>query len=855
MENNVTTMQSNIQYQQNVSQTYSLTTTSKVQFSSKEKAIIFNALDNTKLQEYLIPLGNIIQPKNIIFCSRLSNNRICMYLSSKQLVEDYMTNRGYIEIQGEIVRARKLITPAERIVLSNVCPSIPHEILINELQNIDLVPASPMTFLKISATLPKYNHILSFRSLDNAISQQTHTLSKAISHVPSNADSQHVHQLSEEPMLASHDSNTTITITNIAQESNSHKRTVDDITSPEIESSSAECNLFLEPKIRQKIKKTKPVSTESSSNSVSLLLEPTKRFIENHSPSFVLDYNQLDMLLTNITGSADPLSIIQEYTKDYVSVTDIFTKKVEEFYSDCDVTLKELDELYQYVMASKMLRPSQVQEAINTSSDMAESTKMLVFNATETGKELVENIEYDSRTRKFASESFDTSTSQDTLDTIKTIDEIIIRIKNKQLQIEDAWIEMEKVYIDTKDLGYLEEGIVKVINWILGPAENLLNSHQKVGYDVLSAEDLRREHEGIELGCWETYGTYAELINKINSFADNEFLSLQHKDLISQKDFMDFVCKSFAMRLERRRNILITSLRFYRLVSEYFDRTAEVFDTLVMGTKITEFDTAGEKLKQLEENQISLDHVEAELRKEGEKLQDMLSMSVKDCLGREIPVDYSEDIVNIRDVLDATVARKNIFSDSVELQKLTLKQVTHIDSYERDTVQAVRWLDELLRVMLRDHGHVGCTVYEIQRQKDEHVTFQETAKGTYNYGCQLLNASLVLRQSCKLALDDHANLYQRLKSSWQKLLHVSQEQMTRLRVSAVFHRSVEEQCNQLRDLREAVATIPLMDLARKKTRVDYYFGKREKLIVEVGRMVRLGKMLRSRLKEPLCFGE
>ncbi|CAG9840250.1 unnamed protein product [Diabrotica balteata] len=492
-------------------------------------------------------------------------------------------------------------------------------------------------------------------------------------------------------------------------------------------------------------------------------------------------------------------------------------------------------------MASKMLRPSQVQEAINTSSDMAESTKMLVFNATETGKELVENIEYDSRTRKFASESFDTSTSQDTLDTIKTIDEIIIRIKNKQLQIEDAWIEMEKVYIDTKDLGYLEEGIVKVINWILGPAENLLNSHQKVGYDVLSAEDLRREHEGIELGCWETYGTYAELINKINSFADNEFLSLQHKDLISQKDFMDFVCKSFAMRLERRRNILITSLRFYRLVSEYFDRTAEVFDTLVMGTKITEFDIA--------------DHVETELRKEGEKLSDMLSMSVKDCLGREIPVDYSEDIVNIRDVLDATTARKNIFSDSVELQKLTLKQVTHIDSYEKDTVQAVRWLDELLRVMLRDHGHVGCTVYEIQRQKDEHVTFQETAKGTYNYGCQLLNASLVLRQACKLALDDHANLYQRLKSSWQKLLHVSQEQMTRLRVSAVFHRSVEEQCNQLRDLREAVATIPLMDLARKKTRVDYYFGKREKLIVEVGRMVRLGKMLRSRLKEPLCFGE
>uniref|UniRef100_A0A6P7FT55 Uncharacterized protein LOC114330876 n=1 Tax=Diabrotica virgifera virgifera TaxID=50390 RepID=A0A6P7FT55_DIAVI len=98
--------------------------------------------------------------------ARQQITHICMKLvriKGKQLVEDFMTNRGYIEIQGEIVRSRKLITPAGRIVPSNVSFSIPHEILINELQNIGLVPASPMTFLKISATLPEYNHILSFR--------------------------------------------------------------------------------------------------------------------------------------------------------------------------------------------------------------------------------------------------------------------------------------------------------------------------------------------------------------------------------------------------------------------------------------------------------------------------------------------------------------------------------------------------------------------------------------------------------------------------------------------------------------------------------------------------------------------
>ncbi len=49
-------------------------------------------------------------------------------------------------------------------------------------------------------------------------------------------------------------------------------------------------------------------------------------------------------------------------------------------------------------------------------------------------------------------------------------------------------------------------------------------------------------------------------------------------------------------------------------------------------------------------------------------------MPVKDALGREVHVNYDEDIVNVKDILDATNARKNIFNDSVELQKLSLNR-------------------------------------------------------------------------------------------------------------------------------------------------------------------------------------
>ncbi|KAH3754774.1 hypothetical protein DPMN_189455 [Dreissena polymorpha] len=36
----------------------------------------------------------------------------------------------------------------------------------------------------------------------------------------------------------------------------------------------------------------------------------------------------------------------------------------------------------------------------------------------------------------------------------------------------------------------------------------------------------------------------------------------------AQRDYMDTVCRSLASRLERRRTLLITSVRFHRLTEE-----------------------------------------------------------------------------------------------------------------------------------------------------------------------------------------------------------------------------------------------------------------------------------------------
>ncbi|XP_072764140.1 uncharacterized protein [Anoplolepis gracilipes] len=514
--------------------------------------------------------------------------------------------------------------------------------------------------------------------------------------------------------------------------------------------------------------------------------------------------------------------------------------KIEDYSKDALELISKMTNLHQKLNTLDGIRMTQSDDDIESYWEIGTELLATARHILQSGRNLVSSMSRES--------------SKDTLDMIKEIHKLLDSIELKQMDIENSWIEMERNLDTARIIEDLEQGVSGVTDWILGPADMMLNSCCQVGFDVSSSEELRRQHEKLELQCRETYGRYAELLHKIDSLPKSRL----PEDLKSQRDFMDFVCRSFASRLERRRNVLITSQRFFRLVSEYFDRTSEVFEQLVMGSRDYNFSQASVKLLTLEKSQTVLDSLERELVKEGEKLSDILSMPVKDALGREVCVNYNEDIINVKDILDATNARKNIFNDSVELQKLSLKQVALIHMYESDAEQAVEWLKDLFDVLLRNHMEVGCNTKEIQSQKEEHQSFQETAKGTYEYGGQLVNGARVLRLSCRISLESNAGIFSRLRQAWRQFRSVSQEQLTRLRVCAVFHRNVEDHCTRLQNLVETVTLLyrGAKDedaIAKSRIRTDMrdILDNREKLLLEVGRMVRLGRLLKTRLKEPL----
>ncbi|XP_072384390.1 uncharacterized protein [Diabrotica undecimpunctata] len=147
-----------------ISYTAAVKSAPKCSFLKKEQAIVIHSEEDLKLYDYVKSIGDIIGPRNICFASRISNSRICIYLTKTDLVEQLISTNPTITIGNHILSVRRLITPAKRLIMSNICPSIPNEIIEASLKNIGLQLVSPISFLRAGIPGDEYNHILSFRS-------------------------------------------------------------------------------------------------------------------------------------------------------------------------------------------------------------------------------------------------------------------------------------------------------------------------------------------------------------------------------------------------------------------------------------------------------------------------------------------------------------------------------------------------------------------------------------------------------------------------------------------------------------------------------------------------------------------
>lgn len=149
-------------------------------FPEREQAIVLSVVEDLKLVDYVSTVGKLIGPKNIIFASKISNNRICIYLAHTNLVDFVVSNHSITTINNKEVHIRRLITPAKRIIFSNVSPNIPHYLLETAIHNMGLKKVSPVTFLRASLPTEEFGHVLSFRRQIYVHPDDTNTLPSSI---------------------------------------------------------------------------------------------------------------------------------------------------------------------------------------------------------------------------------------------------------------------------------------------------------------------------------------------------------------------------------------------------------------------------------------------------------------------------------------------------------------------------------------------------------------------------------------------------------------------------------------------------------------------------------------------------
>jgi len=134
-------------------------------YPDKKQAIIFKHIENVKILDYLKAfLSVIIEPKAVVAASRVSNNRVIIFLDSVDRVQNLLLNHKSFQLGDKTIYIHRLRSPTSKIILSNVSPTIPNEVLQEYLtKNLQLECTSPISILRVNPSDDLFSHVISWR--------------------------------------------------------------------------------------------------------------------------------------------------------------------------------------------------------------------------------------------------------------------------------------------------------------------------------------------------------------------------------------------------------------------------------------------------------------------------------------------------------------------------------------------------------------------------------------------------------------------------------------------------------------------------------------------------------------------
>lgn len=337
-------------------------------FPKKDQAVVLDSKEGITLIQYSEAIGNIIEPSNIIFISRISQGRVCIYLKTQQLVNKLVEETKEIKINTTCISIRPLVTKAKKVTLSNVCPVIPHSVIETKLNEYDVTPQSNILFMKAGLNDPKYSHIRSFRRQfyakpDDLVKipesfcvnyegtdywiyatsgNVTCFLCKESGHLARNCKNSDTEIQPTIIPLPENNTDTTLTLTQdtsidtvVTNDNKTYNKRTRSEVSDEINDgqnlekeidtvnkntdNQTESHAWIKPKTK-KSKQNTNSKKQLAKYDMDILLQPAKEHITKGSAIYPLSYEQLKDFLEKSHGNADPLSLSKTYLEDTASI-------------------------------------------------------------------------------------------------------------------------------------------------------------------------------------------------------------------------------------------------------------------------------------------------------------------------------------------------------------------------------------------------------------------------------------------------------------------------------------------------------------------------------------------------------
>lgn len=344
----------------------------KCQVPTKNQAIVVDAIEGHTVPEYAIAFGKLIDSHNILFISRISHGRVCVYLNSDKLVDQLTEKKTNINIGTNTLEIRPLISKAKRIILSNVCPVIPNTIIEEELQRLDITPVSQLTPIKAGINMPGFTHILSFRrqmyikpedvekipenmqiNVDNttywiylSTEKLTCFLCKEEGHLAKYCKNTELSPKTTPTMNTTDSNSTNQTIKNNREEKNKPtvSQTTDHLvtslpitmkkrplstttssTSSQDQAINNDAQSKSQDKAKNLTKKPKTLSTSETRPKLNTIelehnLQPVKEYISTSKTEYCLDFENFLSFMINTYGNSNITEIAQRYTNDLTAL-------------------------------------------------------------------------------------------------------------------------------------------------------------------------------------------------------------------------------------------------------------------------------------------------------------------------------------------------------------------------------------------------------------------------------------------------------------------------------------------------------------------------------------------------------